>query len=79
MTKNEIASAIVSQIENMYENDIINGYGTESFECWCEDGQLFKDMYPYASEDDVNSMIECMRTFAPYVDQLTNEIEKFIS
>lgn len=78
MEKGKVIEALVSQIQNMYENDIIEGYGTECFEGWCEDGNLFRDSYDDATEDELYAMIIGMKQLAPYVNALTQKIEEFI-
>lgn len=68
MKKNVQAAlvAVVGQIINMYNNNVLAGNGNESFTGWCEDGEVF----------DENQM-ECrllMMRLAPHVDALTNAI-----
>ena len=77
MNKKEIIKAVVGQIENMYENNIIHDYGTECFECWCEDGEVFRMTYDNAKEEDIKNMVDCMKFLAPCVDRLTQEIENY--
>ena len=42
MTNTEIRNAVVQQIINMLENDILNENGGESFVGWLEDGEVFR-------------------------------------
>lgn len=77
MDKDKIIDALVSQIQCMYENNIINGYGNESFENWCEDGEAFRTTYDDCSEDELSAMIVGMRYIADCVDNLTQKIENY--
>lgn len=57
---------VTNQIVNMLTNNILEDNGTESFEGWCENGEVFNE-YPAYKEECVNLMKEV----APIVDQLT--------
>lgn len=41
MTDDEIKRAVAEQLVGMIENNIVRGYGVESFRGWCEDGDVF--------------------------------------
>ena len=58
--------AVTEQVINMLENSIVFDNGTESFEGWCEDGDIFAEHPTYQEE-----CIKLMREVAPIVDQLT--------
>lgn len=68
MTKSEIKIEVAGQIAAMIENDILNGYGVESFIGWCEDGEVF---FNNGIEDgDLEECIALMKEVAPIVDDL---------
>jgi hypothetical protein len=64
-------SAVSGQIVNMLINNIINGYGNETFEGWCEDGVVFETAYPNATKEFVSECNKLMKEVAPLVDKLT--------
>ena len=68
MTKKETIFAVANQIQNMMYNDITCGYGVESFEGWCNGGEVFEneDLKP----DDVRQCMELVKEIAPIVDDL---------
>lgn len=68
MTKKETILAVANQIQNMMYNDITNGYGVESFESWCADGEVFEN--DGLNKEDVNECMTLVREVAPIVDNL---------
>ena len=58
--------AVANQLINMLTNNILEDNGTESFEGWCEDGEVFNDHPSYKEE-----CVALMRKVAPLVDELT--------
>lgn len=64
-------SAVSGQIVNMLINNIINGYGNETFEGWCEDGAVFETAYQNATKEFYEECEKLMREVAPLVDKLT--------
>ena len=55
----------------MLINNILHEHGNESFEGWCEDGDVFEIAYP---NEDKEFLAECeriMKEVAPLVDRLT--------
>ena len=68
MTKKDIKLAVANQIQNMMYNDITEGYGVESFECWCEDGEVFEN--EGMSKEEANECMALVREVAPLVDEL---------
>lgn len=57
------------QIVSMYNNNL-DSFDHESFESWCEDGKVFKNM---GLPDDVcDECINLMREVAPLIDEVTN-------
>jgi hypothetical protein len=55
----------------MLNNNILNDNGNESFEGWCEDGDVFRYSYPDETEEFYNDCIREMKVVAPIVDRLT--------
>lgn len=72
--KKEIIKAVVGQIINMLDNNILEGYGNEHFEDWCSDGEVFDDVEH--DEAFINECMELVRQVSPFVDQLTYDILK---
>lgn len=68
MKKNMQAAlvAVVGQIINMYHNNVLAGNGNETFEGWCEDGEVFDE-----NQDECRLV---MLRLAPHVNALTNAI-----
>ena len=66
MTEDEkgVVIAVTQVLIAMLENNVIAGYGTETFEGWCENGAIF-------DEDGRDACIELMHKVAPVVDELT--------
>ena len=64
-------SAVSGQIVNMLINNIINGYGSETFEGWCENGAVFENSYSNATKEFYEECEKLMREVAPLVDKLT--------
>ena len=63
--------AISGQIVNMLVNNLINEYGNETFEGWCEDGAVFENAYPNATKEFYVECVKLMKEVAPLVDKLT--------
>lgn len=59
-----VVIAVTQHLINMLYNNVIDGNGTEGFEGWCEDGDIFDD-------DSHDKCVELMRKIAPLVDELT--------
>lgn len=71
MENSRVKKVVTGQIINMLNNNILDDYGNESFESWCEDGDVFRSSYPDESEDFYNDCIREMKLVAPIVDRLT--------
>lgn len=79
MTRKERVQLVVEQILNMYNNNVLADYGNESFECWCENGDVFDNFEDISfSEEEREELISCMRELAPNVDALTYQIEQYL-
>lgn len=63
--------AVTEQIITMMGNNILNKYGNETFEGWCEDGAVFENTYPNATKEFYDECEKLMRKVAPLVDKLT--------
>ena len=68
MTEKEIKLAVANQIQNMMYNDITEGYGLESFEAWCDDGEVFEE--EGMSKEEAEECMALVRKIAPKVDDL---------
>ena len=71
MEKLNVKQAITEQIISMLNNNILNEYGNETFEGWCEDGAVFENTYPDATKEFYEECEKLMREVAPLVDKLT--------
>lgn len=74
MEKEEIVKNVVEQVINMLSNNVIEDNGSESFECWCADGEVFENN----GIEDVDKHCEIVSVLAPYVDALSNAIDNLI-
>ena len=63
----EAVCIVTETLIGMLENNVVRGFGTEPFEGWCEDGDIFADS---EFEDEC---IALMHKIAPIVDKLTYE------
>lgn len=69
MKRTDIIS-VVEQIVNMFDNNVVGNNGSECFEGWCEDGDVF--------ENPTDAQIKIMKRLSPFVDSLSNEIERLL-
>ena len=67
MAREVIVKRVVNEVINMYFNNVIEDNGLESFEGWCENGDIFSEM----DKDEENECIAYMKEIAPIVDELT--------
>ena len=68
MERKEIAKAVVEQVLNMLQNDVIEGNRFESFIGWLEDGEVFH--LNGMSDDDVETAMEIAHSIESEVDTL---------
>lgn len=61
---------VTEQIIAMLNNNILCDCGTESFEGWCEDGDVFYDNEDI-TEEEADAAAKLMKKVAPIVDKLT--------
>ncbi len=66
--KKQIILAVANQIQNMMYNDITCENGVESFECWCNDGEVFEN--EGMDEADAKECMQLVKVVAPLVDNL---------
>lgn len=59
-----VVVAVTQHYINMLYNNVIEDCGVESFEGWCEDGDIF-------DEDSHEKCVELMHKVAPLIDELT--------
>ena len=70
--------AVTGQIINMLVNNILNEYGNESFEGWCENGDVFENSYPDMPDDFYCACKDLMERVSRIVDNLTyNHLAEF--
>lgn len=75
MDKNEIKRIVAEQICNMIDNNIVRGFGNESFVGWLEDGDVFFNGDTPFSEQDVNEIMAFVRGISDMVDDLTWKLD----
>lgn len=61
----EAIQIIAETLCGMLDNNVVRGFGVESFEGWCEDGDIF------AGNEYEAECIELMHKVAPLIDELT--------
>ena len=69
---NEVLKNVVEQVINMLTNNVIEEHGSEGFEAWCEEGDVFNDN----NVSNLDKHIKVMERLAPLVDALSNEIDR---
>lgn len=65
MEKKDIIIAVTREIGNMMHNDILCEYGVESFETWCNNGEVFEN-----NGEDADACMQFVKEIAPLVDEL---------
>jgi hypothetical protein len=73
MTDKEIKKAVTEQIINMFDNNILNEYGTESFTGWLEDGDVF--INNGMSEEDTEKAMEYARKVEGALDVINQVLD----
>ncbi len=61
---NEDIKKVIEQIIAMFNNNVLNDNGLETFEGWCEDGEVFEN----------EKQINIMKIIATDVDNITEKI-----
>lgn len=68
LTDTEIKVAVADQLAGMIKNNIVNGYGVESFRGWLEDGEVFRNID--FCEGDVEKAMKLADQLAEAVDTI---------
>ena len=64
---------VVEQVINMLTNNVIESNGSEGFECWCNDGEVFENNGHTGAE--LKERKRLVERLAPFVDRLSEEID----
>lgn len=75
MGRDSTRKEIARQIAVMLLNGIVNEYGAECFEVWCEGGNIFES--PENSKEYAERCKRLMSEVAPYVDKVTEVLMNF--
>lgn len=67
----EAKKMVADQIMNMFDNNILNECGFESFIGWVEDGDTFREAYKGATEKQIEEAIALAKEITPIVDELS--------
>lgn len=69
--KKKIVKVVTEQVIAMLDNNVLNGYGTEGFMGWLEDGDVFANSDERLTEEEIEEATELARKIAPTIDELT--------
>ena len=61
--------AVAEMIIGQLENNVLQDNGFESFERWCDDGEVFEN-FPDLSKNGREIAVSIMHAIAPHVDQI---------
>lgn len=61
--------AVAEMIIGQLENNVLQENGFESFEVWCDNGEVFEN-FPNLDKDEQEKAVSIMHTIAPDVDQI---------
>lgn len=61
--------AVAEMIIGQLENNVLQENGFESFEGWCDNGEVFEN-FPDLDKDEREKAVSIMHTIAPDVDQI---------
>lgn len=75
MGRDSTRKEIARQIAAMLLNGIVNEYGAEGFEVWCEGGNIFES--PESSKEYAERCQRLMSEVSPYVDKVTEVLMNF--
>lgn len=75
LTKEEIKVIVAEQICNMLDNNIVRGFGGESFIGWLEDGDIFFNADTPYSDEDIEEIMKFVREIADLVDNLSWKLD----
>ena len=65
---------VAGQIINMLDNNVLRGYGGESFIGWLEDGDVFYNAECYTDEE-IEEAMKLAREIAPKLDEVSWKLE----
>lgn len=65
--------AVAEMIIGQLENNVLQENGFESFETWCDNGEVFEN-YPDLDESEREKAVWIMHTIAPDVDQIGSQL-----
>jgi hypothetical protein len=65
---------VADQIMNMFDNNILNECGFESFISWVEDGATFRENYKGATQKQIEEAIALAKEIAPNLDEISWKI-----
>lgn len=71
MVKSEIKMVVAEQICNMLDNNVVRGFGHESFVGWLEDGDIFANGDEPMSDEEIDEVMRFVHKIAPLVDELS--------
>ena len=75
LTKDDIKVIVAEQVCNMIDNDIVHGFGGESFEGWLDDGDIFANGDEPFSDEEIEQIMAFVREIAPLVDDLSWKLD----
>ena len=75
MTNKEIKKAVAEQIINMIDNNILHDNGTEMFEGWLEDGEVFA--LNGMSEEDIETAMGYAHEVSAALDTINQILGEF--
>ncbi len=64
---------VTGQLVNMLVNNVLHDNGTEGFEGWCADGEVFENLHG----DYFDEAMALVKQVAPIIDKLTYEYLNF--
>lgn len=70
--KMTVIKAVVGQLCNMLQNDVIDGNGIEPFDGWCADGEVFEDAFD--DEEMIQACNRLVKRVAPAVDDFVYKL-----
>lgn len=65
--------AVAEMIIGQLENNVLQENGFESFEGWCDNGEVFEN-FPDLDKDEREKAVSIMHTIAPDVDQIGSQL-----
>ena len=72
--KKKIVKVVTEQVIAMLDNNVLNGYGTEGFMGWLEDGDVFANSDERLTEEEIEE--EEIETYVPNRSSFKEEIDE---